>query len=367
MENKKIYIKTFLVILLCYAGLHFLTTTFGNEIKAIFYNAFIFSYSNGTTNINWHRLEDIFTIFVLVIIPLIYFILQMYTKAKIKKEKQAMTQEILSIFDEEHIVIDKKDTYAEIKTMILKLRMEKENQKELFEKEQNRKNDLITYLAHDLKTPLASVIGYISFLDETNELPVKQRKKYTKIALEKAYRLEDLIEQFFEITRFNLQNIIINKEKIDIHLMLEQLVDAFYPIVQKQKKEINLEVKDATFIYADSDKLGRVLNNILKNALAYSYEKTTIQIKEYTKNDILYIKIINQGDPIPPYKLERIFEKFYRLDSARNTKNGGAGLGLAIAKEIMEAHGGQIGVCSDEKETSFILELPLNAKEPYHS
>ncbi|WP_406540988.1 vancomycin resistance histidine kinase VanS [Clostridium ljungdahlii] len=233
-----------------------------------------------------------------------------------------------------------------------------EKQKKAALNAEQRKNDLVVYLAHDIKTPLTSVIGYLSLLDEAPDMPLKQKAKYVGVTLEKAYRLEQLINEFFEITRFNLQTIVLNKEKINLLFMLQQMADEFYPMLTPQEKQVSVNVPDDLTLCGDADKLARVFNNILKNAIAYSYENSIINIsaKQQDKNTI--ITFTNQGNPIPKEKLETIFEKFYRLDSARSTNTGGAGLGLAIAQEIVTAHNGTISVESNSENTTFTVKLP---------
>jgi len=237
------------------------------------------------------------------------------------------------------------------------------NERDAKEAEQ-RKNDLVVNLAHDIRTPLASVIGYLNLLDEAADMPVEQRAKYTGITLEKAYRLEQLIEEFFEITRFNLSTIVLNKRKINLTFMLQQMADEFYPIMMPQNKRTIVHVPDDLVIWGDADKLARVFNNILKNAIAYSYSDSTIEVTASVKAEKVVIQFTNSGDPIPPHKLEVIFERFFRLDTSRSSQTGGSGLGLAIAKEIVTAHGGTISAQSDEIKTTFTVALPtgnLNA------
>jgi two-component system sensor histidine kinase VanS len=224
--------------------------------------------------------------------------------------------------------------------------------------EVQRKNDLIVYLAHDIKTPLTSVIGYLSLLDEAPDMPPEQKAKYVGITLEKAYRLDQLVDEFFEITRFNLQHIEVNKARINLSLMLRQMADEFYPMLAPQNKTAVVHAPDDLTTWGDVDKLSRVFNNILKNAIAYSYHNCVIDIAAYDQGANTVITFTNQGDPIPKEKLERIFEKFFRLDTARSSHTGGAGLGLAIAKEIVEAHGGTISAASDESQTVFTVILP---------
>jgi two-component system sensor histidine kinase VanS len=224
--------------------------------------------------------------------------------------------------------------------------------------EAQRKSDLIVYLAHDIKTPLTSVIGYLSLLDEAPDMPPEQRAKYTGITLEKAYRLDQLVDEFFEITRFNLQHITVSGEQINLSLMLRQLADEFYPMMEPQHKTAIVNAPEDLKLWGDADKLSRVFNNILKNAIAYSYDNCAILISAYGEGESTVISFTNEGAPIPREKLDMIFEKFFRLDSARSTNTGGAGLGLAIAKEIITAHGGTISAQSEGGRTVFTVVLP---------
>lgn len=223
---------------------------------------------------------------------------------------------------------------------------------------EQRKNDLVVNLAHDIRTPLASVIGYLSLLDEAPEMPDEQRAKYTGITLEKAFRLERLIEEFFEITRFNLSAIVLNKGEINLPFMLQQMADEFYPMLSPQNKQVVVHAPDNLVLWGDADKLSRVFNNILKNAIAYSYDGSVIDITAFQKENATVIQFTNNGDTIPEQKLKTIFERFFRLDSARSSQTGGAGLGLAIAKEIVVAHGGTIIAQSVEGKTTFTVSLP---------
>jgi two-component system sensor histidine kinase VanS len=222
---------------------------------------------------------------------------------------------------------------------------------------EQRKNDVLMYLAHDIKTPLTSVIGYLNLLDEAPDMPVEQKAKYARITLDKAYRLEQLIDEFFEITRYNLQTITLAKKSIDLSYMLTQLTDEFYPQLAADGKQAVIRAAEDLVVYGDPDKLARVFNNILKNAVAYSEAGSVIDISAGVSGGAASIAFRNAGS-VPPGKLDALFEKFYRLDAARSTETGGAGLGLAIAKEIVVAHGGRIYAESDESHTTFTVELP---------
>jgi two-component system sensor histidine kinase VanS len=252
--------------------------------------------------------------------------------------------------------------YTEIETQLVKLKTIAQNQQQLVQTEMQQKNELITYLAHDLKTPLASVIGYLSLLNEAQDMPKEQKAKYTDIALNKAYRLEELINEFFEIARFNLQSIVLNKSRIKLSFMLQQMADEFYPMLAPKGNQVIVNAPDELTLWGDADKLARVFNNILKNAIAYSHDDSIIGISASEQGEEAVVTFTNQGDQIPPHKLDTIFEKFYRLDSARSTDTGGAGLGLAIAKEIVAAHNGSITVKSDNTQTTFTVIIPVIRK-----
>ena len=146
---------------------------------------------------------------------------------------------------------------------------------------------------------------------------------------------------------------------VDLGLLLAQVADEFYPILNEQHKDVQVDVREDLTVLVDGDKMARVFNNIMKNAIAYSYEGSTITIEAGRQDDGgVRIRFINQGDPIPAAKLKVIFEKFYRLDAARATNRGGAGLGLAIAKEIVAAHSGTIACESTPEHTVFTITLP---------
>lgn len=254
--------------------------------------------------------------------------------------------------------------YLEVEGAINRVRERERQSAQALTDEARRKDDLVTYLAHDLKTPLASVVGYLSLLQEAPDLPVEQRVRFTGVALDKAHRLDALIEEFFDITRFDFHDIVLTRGYVDLGLMLAQVADEFYPILSDQRKDASIEVEPGLTVLVDGDKMARVFNNIMKNAIAYSYEGSTIRVSADREQDAatgaacVRIRFENQGDPIPAPKLKVIFEKFYRLDAARATNRGGAGLGLAIAKEIVNAHGGAIECISTPEHTVFTITLP---------
>ncbi len=220
-----------------------------------------------------------------------------------------------------------------------------------------KKNDLIMYMAHDLKTPLTSIIGYLTLITDEKQMPEELKEKYLKIVLKKSLRVEELINQFFDITRYNLQDMPIIKQDIDIAILLSQLVDECYPMLQEKSLICKQNIPSNIYFKGDGDKLARAFANLLKNAISYSYENTQILIDLQSSKDKIQITFKNKGDKIPEYKLEKIFEKFYRIDEARTTSTGGAGLGLAITKQIIELHGGIIYAKNNNEFIEFCIEF----------
>ena len=194
-------------------------------------------------------------------------------------------------------------------------------------------------------------------------MPMEQRAKYTNISLEKAKRLGDLINEFFEITRYNLQNITLEKKTFYLYVLLEQVLDSFEPVFKERGLTCRTEIEDSILINGDPDKLARVFENLLRNGVSYCYLNSAIEVSAVGEGDEAVIRIRNQGKEIPKHKLENLFEKFYRLDEARSTETGGAGLGLAIAREIVELHQGTITANSNKDFTEFIVRLPMEQKE----
>ena len=224
---------------------------------------------------------------------------------------------------------------------------------------EQRKDELVMYLAHDIRTPLTSVIGYLNLLEEEPDIPAEQRAKRVHIALEKAYRLESMINEFFEITRYNSQQITLSKETIDLYYMLVQLSDELSPVFAPRGNTVALHLAEDLTVEADPEKLARVFSNILKNAASYSHPRTEITISAEKSEHEVIIQFQNSGEDIPSEALASLFDKFYRADKSRSSDTGGTGLGLAIAKEIVVLHGGTISAASKNHVVTFTISLPL--------
>ncbi len=224
---------------------------------------------------------------------------------------------------------------------------------------EQRKNDLVVYLAHDLKTPLTSVIGYLTLLRDEPQLSPEMRARYTGVALDKAERLEDLVNEFFEITRFSLSHLELERRDTDLKRMLEQICSEFGPMLSQQGMNCRLALEEGLRAVCDPDKMARVFDNLLNNACHYAYPGSTLQVEGRREGDRVVLTFRNPGATIPPEKLGRMFERSFRLDTSRGTRTGNAGLGLAIAKEIVEAHGGTITAESPPEEVVFTVTLPV--------
>lgn len=332
----------------------------GEHVVSFLENTFYLSYEAAFTIYQYTVRNNMAIIISLLVIILLWIFLRVIISQ--------MTKYFNEISKGLDTLIEQSDKDITLSTEMFSLESKLNQCKHILQKREQdvrqaeqRKNELVMYLAHDIKTPLASVIGYLSLLDEAKEMPTEQRVKYIGIVLDKSYRLEELISEFFEITRYNLQSIILNKEKINLTYMLQQLTDEFYPLLTPQGKKAKVIVADDYSFYGDADKLARVFNNILKNAVAYSDENSEIIVNVRRVDNMIKVSIINHGSQIPKHQLESIFEKFYRLDVSRSSSTGGAGLGLAIAKEIVKAHQGEIYVKSDETDTVFTVELPIES------
>lgn len=224
---------------------------------------------------------------------------------------------------------------------------------------EKQRNDLLLYLAHDLKTPLTSIIGYLNLLNSQPNLPSEEKKNYTKIAYDKSIRLEELIEEFFSIAKYNLSDITLEKEQVNLSIMLAQISYEFMPLYREKNLECINDIEDNLIVSIDINQFERVFDNLIRNAINYSENNSKIKISAKKENNYLLIKLSNTINFVDKNKLEHIFEPFVRLDESRNSKTGGSGLGLAITKKIIELHQGSITVNLKDKLIIFTVKLPL--------
>ena len=237
----------------------------------------------------------------------------------------------------------------------------KEKEKAALDIERNaerQKNELITNVAHNLRTPLTTIVGYLELIKDDTALSKEDVHKYSGIAYEKSIRLQEMMDDLFEFTKLDNADIKLNKSMINLSGLIMQMTDEFYPSF----KDCNITPivdlpEENIYVQGDGQLLARVFDNLISNALKYGYHNTDLKIEVSGDEKYATVKVINHGDTIAPEDIPLLFNKFYRTDSSRNSKTGGTGLGLAITKNIVDLHHGDISVTSDDQITTFIVKF----------
>ncbi|WP_059041488.1 sensor histidine kinase [Paenibacillus rubinfantis] len=224
---------------------------------------------------------------------------------------------------------------------------------------ENSKEQLVLNLAHDLRTPLTSVIGYLDFILQGKDLTAEQMKHYTTIAYTKSQRLEKLIDELFEITRMNYGKLNIHRRPLDLSELLVQLTEEMYPVFEKNELTARLQTEPQLMISGDGDLLARVFENLLSNAVRYGKDGEYVDVRGTLDGEEVVVRVTNYGDSIPQEELPHVFDMFFTGDRARTHQEGSTGLGLFIAKNIVEQHEGSVSVQSDLIRTEFEVRLPL--------
>ncbi len=238
----------------------------------------------------------------------------------------------------------------DVENQLNQIRLDEQMSRQAAHEAEQRKSDMIMYMAHDLKTPLTSVIGYLTLMFDEPDISESVRNKYMGIALKKALRLEDLINEFFEITRFNFSHMTLECSSVNMSVMVEQILYEFQPLFDQKGLRFRLEAEPDIYVFCDVEKMERVYDNLFKNVVNYSYRDTEITVSlERNGEKGMKLAVENHGRTIPREKLEHLFEQFFRMDSSRATGTGGSGLGLAVVKEIVNLHQGTV-VCESENE-----------------
>ncbi|WP_329736385.1 sensor histidine kinase [Catenibacterium mitsuokai] len=223
---------------------------------------------------------------------------------------------------------------------------------------ERQKNELITNVAHDLRTPLTTIVGYLELIKDDTALSKEDVHKYSGIAYEKSIRLQEMMDDLFEFTKLDNADIKLNKSMINLSGLIMQMTDEFYPSF----KDCNITPivdlpEENIYVQGDGQLLARVFDNLISNALKYGYHNTDLKIEVSGDEKYATVKVINHGDTIASEDIPLLFNKFYRTDSSRNSKTGGTGLGLAITKNIVDLHHGNISVTSDDQITTFIVKF----------
>lgn len=223
---------------------------------------------------------------------------------------------------------------------------------------ERQKNELITNVAHDLRTPLTTIVGYLELIKDDTALSKEDVHKYSGIAYEKSIRLQEMMDDLFEFTKLDNADIKLNKSMINLSGLIMQMTDEFYPSF----KDCNITPivdlpEENIYVQGDGQLLARVFDNLISNALKYGYHNTDLKIEVSGDEKYATVKVINHGDTIASEDIPLLFNKFFRTDSSRNSKTGGTGLGLAITKNIVDLHHGDISVTSDDQITTFIVKF----------
>lgn len=353
MNEMKVYIKNYFIGLLILLAIIMIyqfaavaslrevfITSFLTEIETIQDGGAAFT--RGT--VNWENFRN-FLIFAFIavysILFLLFIIIEGHRRKKIEEDLEKKIQE--AIYKKINGLDDYElQHYPEINKIIVDNLTEIEEYKELLSKEMEETKEALAFLAHDLKTPLTSAVGYLQILEMEDELSQEAAKKYSMIALKNVRRLDHLIQQFFALIKVNLNSIQFHKVEFNIFDLLSEIVENFYPKLLKRNIDIDIKIDQDLIIYGDAEYLSRVFINIINNAVLYTIEGSTIFILGEEDGSIVSIKIKNKTENIDSLDVDRLFLPFYRMEESRNQNTGGSGLGLSIAKEIVRKHDGVI-------------------------
>ena len=353
---------TILTELLLFFGIYFYEVT----LSAGRYR----EYGNGTTSgklvYSLFSLKSLngFDVFVLltfsVLLIILYFILFSHNFVVYVREIIAGVEKMKNGNFMEEIPVKGNDEFSEIADSINEMR---KNLGETLEQQkmiEQTKDELVTNVAHDLRTPLTSILGYLDLLLQKDVLTEEQQKKYLGIVASKARQLETLIKDLFDYTRYEKNKVQIQKDILDLNLFMPQLVDEFYPSFMDHQLKCQTHFSEGSLnILGNGELLARAIGNLVSNAIKYGEDGKLVEIYTGHLSDYAFVAIVNYGRVIPAEDLEKIFDKFYRVENSRSLKTGGTGLGLAIAKNIITLHDGNIWVTSGDQGTRFQIEIPL--------
>lgn len=295
---------------------------------------------------------------IITILALVYFLLTKSTIKRLDDIRQAIAQ----IRKGEYRVLlpnDKKDSLGVLENDINAMAMEIEDSFMTRKEIEQSKDDFIVNIAHDLRTPLTSIIGYLAFLTE-RELDTEISAKYAAVAYEKSKQLENLVESLFEVAHLTLDTVTVKREEINLKKFLMQKQDEMFPQLHSAEMEVCLDIPAAMHsIHVDGDLMARVFDNLIINAIRYAKEGKIIDIQAAEDEDDVKISFITHANPIPTPDLEHIFNKLYRVEKSRAIQTGGTGLGLSISRRIVELHGGTLTARQTEDGTAFDICLPI--------
>ena len=329
----------------------------GNERAYLIYSEIPTPYVNN----QYYYDENPFLSLVLsVIVFIALFIIITNKKMKYIEEIEAGLR-IISDGDLSYRIEEKgKDEIKNLAANINNMAYEIQSRIESERRSEKTKNELITNVSHDLRTPLTSVMGYIGLVKEGKYKTEQEKNDYLNIAFNKSNQLKELIDDLFEYTKLNNNGILIEKRKINLVELLSQIIEEYLHLFEENNLTIDKSFhSEKTYVNVDPGKIVRVFENLFSNAIKYSDKPGNITIFTKRDNEYVSVGIKNKGDVIDNDKLNRLFDRFYRVDEARNSKVKGSGLGLAISKNIVELHEGKIWAESLDNEITFYVSLKI--------
>ncbi|MDR6724203.1 signal transduction histidine kinase [Paenibacillus amylolyticus] len=222
------------------------------------------------------------------------------------------------------------------------------------------KNDLITGVSHDLRTPLTSILGFLEYIEKDRYQDEIEMRYYVSIAYEKSLTLRKLIDDLFEYTRVSGGNLPLSMTTLNLNSFLMQLAEEFTPMLEEAGMTYTfVGGQEPLWIEAAPGELVRAYENLFSNAIRYGSKGKVMEIGLELEGEEAVVRISNYGDPIPAQDLPYLFDRFYRVDKSRSRETGGTGLGLAIAKSMIELHHGTIAAYSDKGRTDFVTRFPI--------
>lgn len=306
------------------------------------------------------------------ITPFVFFLLVVVALAAIywRLKRRYRQYELRHIIDELHFIAQGNYTHqirgkysGDIGRVVDSIHVLVDSTVEAMEEErriEQSKDELITNVSHDIRTPLTSIIGYLGLIEEGRFRSTDEVQKYVHTAYQKAKQMKVLVDDLFEYTKVRQTTTPLQNVSFDMIQLIEQLAIDFELEAQRKKMEIVVHSPlDRLMMVADTEKLVRVFNNLISNALKYGKGGNVIKIEVDKQDELAVISVKNDGQPLPKEAIEQIFERFYRAETSRSQETAGTGLGLAIAQSIIELHGGTITATSDNNWTSFDIQLPL--------
>ena len=226
------------------------------------------------------------------------------------------------------------------------------------------KDELITNIGHDIRTPLTSVIGYLGLIENQQYHSQEELARYAHVAYRKAQQMQSLVQDLFTYTATRQTTAEISPVQVQVLRFMEQLVADFELSAREKTIELRLDIRPKNLVASfDVDKMARVFHNLLSNALKYGIGAHYIELLAYQEEDYIYFKVKNDGQPLDQSELEDIFQRSYRADQSRSANQPGTGLGLAIVRNIVELHHGRVYAEVEGKETIFTIEIPQKSPQ----